>query len=41
MCFKEQYFIFKGTDSVSWQIIEKMETQHKPTFKLEFKFLNN
>ena len=39
--FHEQCFTFKGTDGVSWQIIEKSETQHKPVTKLECKFLNN
>ena len=39
--FNEQSFTFKGTDGVNWQIIEKLESKHKPVTKLEFKFLNN
>jgi hypothetical protein len=39
--FNEQSFFFVGPDGVSWQIIEKKETTHKPLNKLEFKFLNN
>jgi len=32
--FNGQCFTFKGMDGVSWQIIQKMETQHKPITKL-------
>jgi hypothetical protein len=39
--FKEECFVFKGPDGVSWQIIEKKETLYKPVTKLEFKFLTN
>ncbi|TAG58918.1 MAG: hypothetical protein EAZ29_00260, partial [Runella slithyformis] len=39
--FKENAFVFVGPDGAAWQIIERQESQHKPSTKLEFTFLKN
>ena len=40
--FKENSFVFKGPDGVSWQIIERLTaTKYTPTKKLEMKLTNN
>ncbi len=40
--FKERSFVFKGTDGVSWQIIEKLtEPKNKPVTKFELVFTND
>lgn len=37
----ERCFVFKGPDGVSWQIIEKAETNNKPVTKFELQRVNN
>jgi hypothetical protein len=39
--FGERSFVFSDTAGISWQIIEKTTTKHKPVTKLEFKQTND